>query len=111
MPHHYNCCIPDCKNNFRSAPTLHYYRIPKDPAIRKTYSDLLRNKTLKLDSESTRVCSVHFEGGEKLSRTHLPTIFPWSKKKDTRRELKRPNYEETPRDRKSEQEEAVIIER
>jgi len=95
MPHHYSCCVPGCKNNFRNAPTLQYYRIPKDPDTRKTYNVLLRNKTLKLDSESTRVCSVHYEGGQKLSRTHLPSIFPWTKEKAKRQEPNRPSYEET----------------
>jgi hypothetical protein len=37
----------------------------------------------------TRVCGDHWEGGEKLSRTHLPTLFPWSVKTPTRREIKK----------------------
>ncbi|KAL9976511.1 hypothetical protein ACROYT_G013821 [Oculina patagonica] len=70
---HYNCCVPLCNNSFRNAPELHYYRIPKEPAIRKQYVVLIRNETLKLDKECTRICSAHYEGGEKFSRTHLPS--------------------------------------
>ena len=29
MPHHFNCCVPQCTNNFRNKPNLEYYRIPK----------------------------------------------------------------------------------
>lgn len=92
---HYNCCVPHCTNSFRNAPYLHYYRIPKDPDVRKKYVVLIRNETLKVNSESTRICSAHFDGGEKLSRTHLPSIFPWTKQMVARRELKRVSFEET----------------
>ena len=44
---HYNCCVPHCTNSFRNAPCLHYYRIPKDPDVRKKYVVLIRNETLK----------------------------------------------------------------
>ena len=94
---HHNCCVPHCTNSFRNAPYLHshYYRIPKDPDVRKKYVVLIRNETLKVNSESTRICSAHFDGGEKLSRTHLPSIFPWTKQMVARRELKRVSFEET----------------
>jgi len=89
MPQHSNCCVPGCINSFRNAPNLQFYRIPKDKDMRKTYTVILRNETLKLESEGTRICSAHFEDGQKLSRNHLPSIFPWSKDKPHRRELKR----------------------
>ena len=57
--------------------------------LRKQYVHLIRNKTLKLESDNTRICSQHFEGGQKLHRQHLPSIFPWTKSKEKRRELKR----------------------
>ena len=46
----------------------------------------------KLESSHTRICSAHFEGGEKKYRRQLPSIFPWSKpckvrKPPTRRRL------------------------
>lgn len=91
---HYDCCIPGCTNSYRNAPNLQYYRIPKDPHIRRKYVVLMRNETLKLDSTSTRICSVHFDGGEKLSRTHLPSIFPWTKPTAQRRERKRASFED-----------------
>ena len=42
-----------------------------------------------LESDNTRICSQHFEGGQKLYRQHLPSIFPWTESKEKRRELKR----------------------
>ena len=51
---HYNCCVPHCTNSFRNAPYLHYYRIPKDPDVRKKYVVPIRNETLTVNSESTR---------------------------------------------------------
>ena len=66
-----------------------FYRIPKKESIRRDYVRLLRNDNLKLESDSTRVCSAHWTGGKKLSRDHLPSIFPWSKKKTERRVLYR----------------------
>ena len=74
-----NCCVPLCINNFRNSPNLSFYRIPKDSKLQKKYVVLMRNKNLKLKSDNTRICSAHFEGGEKLSRNHLPSIFPWNK--------------------------------
>ena len=89
MPHHFNCCVPGCTNSFRNSPELQFYRIPKDERLRKTYKIILKNETLRLDSRVTRICSSHFEGGTKLSRSHLPTIFPWTKQPSQRRVLKR----------------------
>jgi hypothetical protein len=85
MPHHFNCCVPGCLNNF--IIFIGYYRIPKCQNLRKKYKILLRNETLKLDSNQTRICSEHFEGGEKLSHHHLPSVFPWSKQGNPRREI------------------------
>ena len=66
-----------------------FYRIPKKESIRREYVRLLRNDNLKLESDSTRVCSAHWTGDKKLSRDILPSIFPWSKKKTERRILSR----------------------
>ena len=89
MPKPVNCCVPGCLNNFRKGSGLQSYRIPKDMHLRKQYGHLIRNKTLKLESENTRICSQHFEGGQKLHPQHLLSIFPWTKSKEKRRELKR----------------------
>ena len=87
MPHHFNCCVPVCTNSFRSKPHLQYYRIPRTEKLRKTFQVLLRNETSKLHSNQTRVCSEHFEGGQKLSRQHLPSLFPWTKRAKQRRQI------------------------
>jgi len=50
---------------------------------------LLQNETLKLNSDNTRICSTHFEGGKKLNRNQPPSISPWSKPTVEHRELKR----------------------
>ena len=50
---------------------------------------LLRNDSLKLESESTRLCSAHWTGGKKLSKNHLPSVFPWTTKTNERRILSR----------------------
>ena len=55
----------------------------------KQYIHLILNKTLKLESDNARICSKHFEGERKLHRQHLPSIFPWTKSKEKRREPKR----------------------
>ena len=95
MASHYNCCVRNCKNSFRNAPDLHYYRIPKEPAIQKRYVAFTQNETLIVDKESTRTCSAQFEGGGKRSRTHLPSIFPWTTPHVPSRILKRASFEET----------------
>ena len=51
---HYNCCVSHCTNSFRNASYLHYYRIPKDPDVRKKYVVLIGKGTLTVNSESTR---------------------------------------------------------
>ena len=89
MPKKVNCCVPDCLNNFRNNPSLQYYRIPRNPTIRKEYVRLLRNDNLKLESQNTRICCQHFEGGKKRDSEHLPSLFPWTTEKPERRILKR----------------------
>ena len=81
MPKPVNCCVPGCLNEFRNSPELQYYRIPKDSGLRKQYVHLIRNKTLKIDIDNTRICSEHFDGGKKTSRQQLPSLFLWTKAK------------------------------
>ena len=86
----YNCCVPGCNNRHRNrSADLKFYCIPKDPELRKTYNVLLKNDSLKIDSANTRICSEHWEESQKLSRTHLPSIFPWSFPAKKRREIHR----------------------
>ncbi|XP_015757044.1 PREDICTED: uncharacterized protein LOC107336483 [Acropora digitifera] len=89
MPKSVNCCVPGCTNNFRNNPGIKYYRISKDEKVRRRCEILIRNATLKVKSDNTRICEQHFEGGIKKSRYDLPSIFPWSKPASTRRVLKR----------------------
>ena len=89
MPKPVNCCVPGCFSNFRNSTGLEYYRIPKNSRLRKQYVHLIRNQTLKLNSDNTRICSKHFEGGRKKNPDHLPSIFPWRKQKESRRKLVR----------------------
>ena len=89
MLKHTSCCVPLCTNNFRNFSGLTFYRIPKEKSIRREYVRLIWNENLKLESNSTRICSAHWSGGKKLSRNHLPSIFPWSKEKTERRILSR----------------------
>lgn len=92
----YNCCVPNCNRSHRnSTPDLKFYCIPKDEKLRKTYRIILKNDNLKIDSRETRICSSHWENGEKLSRTHLPTIFPWTREITKRREINKVVIEET----------------
>ena len=86
-----SCCVPLCTNNFLNSPNLSFYQIPKDRNLQKKYVVLIRCNNLKVQSDNTRICSAHFEGGEKMSRSHLPSIFPWSKKRSQRRALSRMN--------------------
>lgn len=42
-----------------------------------------------MGSQNTRICSLHWKGGQKLSRTYLPTLFPWTVPRNERRKLVR----------------------
>ncbi|XP_022797861.1 THAP domain-containing protein 11-like [Stylophora pistillata] len=91
----YNCCVPGCTNSHRDKPSgFKFYCIPKDTELRKTYDIILRNATLKIDSPSTRICADHWENGKKLSRSRLPSLFPWSKQKEERRKIVKASQEE-----------------
>ena len=75
-----NCCVPTCVNSWRNSPGVNYHTFPKDKAVCKEYKRLIRNDNLKEFSANTRsrICGNHFPGGERMSRTQLPSIFPWS---------------------------------
>jgi len=91
----FNCCVPGCEINYRNKPQdVEFYCIPKDPELRKTYNHILRNDSLKLASTNTRVCSTHWEGGRKLSRTHLPSVFPWTVTASKRRAIAKATEDE-----------------
>lgn len=74
----YSCCVPNCSNNWRNSPNLKFHALPSDEKVKKEYKRLIRNTNLREDAQSTRICGAHFPGGERMSRTQLPSIFPWT---------------------------------
>ena len=75
----YNYCVPGCNKSHRNRSIdLKFYCTPKDQELRKTYDALLKNDSLKMGSSNTHICSKNWVGGQKLSRTHLPSVYPWS---------------------------------
>ena len=90
----YNCCVPGCTNSHRNKPSgFKFYCLPTDLELRKKYDVLIRNDNLKVSSIHTRICCEHWEGGQKLSRTHLPSIFPWTESKQPRRVISKASQE------------------
>ncbi|XP_028517626.1 uncharacterized protein LOC110248722 [Exaiptasia diaphana] len=90
----YNCCVPGCTNSHRNkASGFKFYCLPTDSELRKKYDVLIRNDNLKVTSTHTRICCEHWEGGQKLSRTHLPSIFPWTESKQPRRVIAKASQE------------------
>ena len=83
----HNCCITNCKNNWRNSPHLKFHSLPEDPKVRSQSIKLIRNESLKVFSSNTKICGEHFPGGKRGSRNQLPSIFPWSKKPSKRREI------------------------
>ena len=61
---------------------------------------MLRNDSLKLESESTRICFAHWTEGKKLGKNQLPSVFPWTKKRNERRILSRPQFVGKSREKK-----------
>ena len=97
---HATCCVPLCPNNSKNSHGLAFHRIPEARRIRREYVRLLRKDNLNLNCDSTQICSTHWDGGEKSSRTHLPSIFSWSKKKREGRILYRSEATSNSRARK-----------
>ena len=82
-------CVPGCTNNWRNSPTMKFHTLPSDPKVKNMYEKLIRNKTLRLNAPNTRICGAHFPGGERMSRTQLPSIFPWTSTPKERRAIKK----------------------
>ena len=74
-----NCCVHLGKNNFRNSPGLAFCRIPKARRIQRECTFVSERYNLIVNSDSTRICSAHWDGGDK-QRT-ISSIFRWSKKK------------------------------
>jgi len=54
------------------------FTLPSDAKVRHLYEKLIRNENLKLNAQHTRICGDHFPDGERMCRTQLPSIFPWT---------------------------------
>ncbi|XP_067661482.1 uncharacterized protein [Haliotis asinina] len=78
------CCVPGC-TNFRqkdklAGVKLFYHRIPMhDKKRTKLWLDKI-GRNAWLPNSSSRICSIHFEGGKKSDNPkkpgYIPTIFP-----------------------------------
>ena len=76
MPHY--CIVPLC-NNRSGTPGISFYRLPlKDPDLLKQWLVKIRRENVPLN-EYSRVCSEHFEGGKKVGKKAVPTVFAWTK--------------------------------
>ena len=73
-----NCCVPYCHASSTRHTRLSWHRLPKDKEIKRQWAALIRNDTLRVDSNGTSVCGLHFLGGRKTYDTRLPSIFPWT---------------------------------
>ena len=57
-------------------------------------------ETLKEFSPNTLICGLHFPGGERMSRTQLPSIFIWTKPSKTHRKIVKNDLHKTRKRRK-----------
>ena len=74
------CCIPQCKSNNRKNPELSFYKIPKNPELKKKWVQLLKRKGVREPGPSHKVCSMHFVEGKKIYTNNIPTIFTTTSK-------------------------------
>ena len=81
MGKHDFCCAPGCSNSRKTRGNLQFYRIPKDINRRRVWLKRIRRKNF-MPTENTRLCSVHFLGGQKSddidSVSYNPSIFKHS---------------------------------
>ena len=84
MGKHDFCCAPGCSNSRKTRVDLQFYRIPKDINRRKVWLRSIRRKNFS-PTDNTRLCSVHFLGGQKSddidSASYNPSIFKYSRVK------------------------------
>ena len=76
MPHY---CIVQLCNNRSGTPGISFYHLPlKDLNLPKQWLVKIRRENVPLN-EYSRVCSEHFEGGKKVGKKAVPTVFVWTK--------------------------------
>ena len=81
--------MPRCTNNWRNSPNMKFHALPSDPKVLGMYDKLIRNANLKKDCSSKRIYGAPFPQGERMSRTQLPSIFPWTSVPQKRRKIER----------------------
>ena len=74
----FSCCVPGCTNNWRNTRGKKFHTLPSDAKVRHLYEKLIRNENLKVDAQHTWICGDHFPDGERMCRTQLPLMFPWT---------------------------------
>ena len=85
----FSCCVPGCTNNWRNSPEKKFHTLPSDAKVRRLYEKLIRNENLKLNAQHIRICGDHFPDGERMCRTQLPSIFPWTAIPEKRRVIEK----------------------
>ena len=68
---------------------MKFHTLPSDLKVKNMYEKLIRNKTLRLNAPNTRICGANFPSGERMSRTQLPSMFPWTSTPKERRAIKK----------------------
>ena len=77
----FHCVLVTSQNKNRN---LSFYHIPKDTSLREDYRRLISNKTLKVESSHTWICSAHFDGGKNIAgnyRLSFHGVNPVKKRK------------------------------
>lgn len=77
------CYVPGCYNSStKDKSRLSFYVIPKGGKLRKLWLNKISRKGFNPKTyqlSGYRVCSEQFEGGRKICRINVPTIFPLNK--------------------------------
>ena len=80
MPKPINCCVPGYTNNFRTVLHSSIIEFHRETRIRRQYKILIRNATLKLNSDNIDICANHFNNwlfcGQKLCQIDLFWCLP-----------------------------------
>ena len=74
----FTCCVPGCFSNSKRDVNLSFYGFPKEKNLRKRWLHKISRKNFS-PSTGHRVCSLHFEGGQKNYMNNVAVIFPLAK--------------------------------
>ena len=70
----------NAKSNNRKNAELSFYKIPKNPELKKKWVQLLKRKGVREPGPGNKVCSMHFVEGKKTYTNNIPTIFTTTSK-------------------------------